>query len=280
MQIWRDARDAAVAVFRNRPYVISFLLVSAVCAFCMAFLDRPLSLYFETDANRTLIAVFRRVTELGDATPYIVACVAVIFVCRVASYFDVSSQTRLRLTRFMDAGVFVILAVAFSGIVINLMKAVFGRYRPEALFDDGLYGFSWFNLGYEVTSFPSGHSQTIWAVAMALILVYPRYDVLYIAVAVLVAFSRVVVGAHYLSDVIFGAYIAVVLTLVLKHRFHDRRGIAVRIGFERDHRILADVPPDTEAGRDPDDPARIAAESASENVVNLAPTDTADRKSS
>ena len=112
--------------------------------------------------------------------------------------------------------------------------------------------------------------------ATALILVYPRYDVVYIAVAVLVAFSRVVVGAHYLSDVIFGSYIAVVLTLVLKHRFHDRRGIALRIGFERDRRVVAD-------SASIDDPPSPATEPAPDNIVSLGPTDPdprADRNSS
>ncbi|MBV9552058.1 MAG: phosphatase PAP2 family protein, partial [Alphaproteobacteria bacterium] len=60
-----------------------------------------------------------------------------------------------------------------------------------------------------------GHAATAAAVMTALWCLWPRPLYLYIAAAALVALSRVWTGAHYLSDVIAGAAIAIVVTRAL-----------------------------------------------------------------
>ena len=131
---------------------------------------------------------------------------------------------------------FVFLAVAVSGLLNTLIKVVVGRTRPSALFNDGAYGFVPFTHVYLTNSFPSGHSQAAFAAMTALALVFPRYDIAFIAIAVLVAASRVLTTVHFLSDAVMGAWLGVVVTLVL-HRLLDRRGIDVRLRFERDRKL-------------------------------------------
>ena len=55
------------------------------------------------------------------------------------------------------------------------------------------------------TSFPSGHAATAFAAATAVALLYPRLRVPVLALAVLVALSRVYLGVHYWSDVLVGS---------------------------------------------------------------------------
>jgi undecaprenyl-diphosphatase len=60
-------------------------------------------------------------------------------------------------------------------------------------------------------SFPSGHTASSFACARVLTTVWPRRAPLFYALASLVGFSRVYVGAHYPGDVISGAVIGTAL---------------------------------------------------------------------
>jgi len=104
---------------------------------------------------------------------------------------------------------FLFAVVAASGLAVDLLKVVFGRTRPKLLFADGLYDFTWLGLRADHWSFPSGHAATAAAVMAALWCLWPRPILLYGLLAGLVALSRIVTGAHYLSDTVMGALIGV-----------------------------------------------------------------------
>jgi undecaprenyl-diphosphatase len=56
-------------------------------------------------------------------------------------------------------------------------------------------------------SFPSGHTMTAFAVAVPLSLFYPTFAIGLLFCALSVAMSRILLGMHFLSDVIAGALI-------------------------------------------------------------------------
>jgi undecaprenyl-diphosphatase len=60
-------------------------------------------------------------------------------------------------------------------------------------------------------SFPSGHTITAFAVAVSLSLFYPSLAVGLLFCAASVAASRILLGMHFLSDVIAGAFIGTAL---------------------------------------------------------------------
>ncbi|HKV05439.1 MAG TPA: phosphatase PAP2 family protein [Candidatus Acidoferrales bacterium] len=68
-------------------------------------------------------------------------------------------------------------------------------------------------------SFPSGHSITAFAVAVTLGLFYPYLLSFLLAVAFLIAASRVILGMHFLSDVLAGSAIGVALGFASFHIF-------------------------------------------------------------
>jgi membrane-associated phospholipid phosphatase len=65
-------------------------------------------------------------------------------------------------------------------------------------------------------SFPSGHSAAAFAGAILLQAFYPRHRGAFFAVALLVAFSRVYLGAHYPGDVLSGSVAGATLAKVYR----------------------------------------------------------------
>lgn len=236
------------AAWTARPLLTSLAVVLALCALSVALIDRPLAEYYRHDADRETVMAFRYLTRLGNATPYVVTLLMVLVACRAGSAFCLYAATVERLKRVTDACVFVLLSLAVSGAALHVLKIVIGRYRPRALFESGLYDVSSFSVGYLTSSFPSGHSQTVWALAAALIIVYPRYDLAYIALAALISFSRLVTTDHYLSDVLFGSFLGAAGAVLVKRRLYDRRGIPLRLVFDRDRALVIEAVPAGDEG--------------------------------
>jgi undecaprenyl-diphosphatase len=76
---------------------------------------------------------------------------------------------------------------------------------------------------------PSGHSTAVFAAAVAIGAVWPQARVPVWTYAAIIAASRVVVSAHYPSDVIAGALVGTGSALFIRHWFARRRlGFVVR----------------------------------------------------
>jgi undecaprenyl-diphosphatase len=68
-------------------------------------------------------------------------------------------------------------------------------------------------------SFPSGHSITAFAIAISIGMFYPDLTGVLLAVAFLIASSRIILGMHFLSDVLAGSAIGTLLGLISYHVF-------------------------------------------------------------
>lgn len=117
---------------------------------------------------------------------------------------------------------FVFASIALPGIIGDIMKPVFGRARPTLLLRDNLFGFTWGSPHANDWSFPSGHSITVAALAVALYAIEPPLWPACATLALLVMASRIVLDQHYLSDVIAGAYLGFAfaggLVAIARHR--------------------------------------------------------------
>lgn len=113
------------------------------------------------------------------------------------------------------AAVMLLSSAAMAGLLCSVIKWVSGRTRPyrgPAAFDwhpfvGGLKGlFS----GPENLTFPSGHACLLFSMAACLSRLVPRWSLLFFSLATVAASFRVLVGAHYPSDVVAGGIVGVV----------------------------------------------------------------------
>ncbi len=108
--------------------------------------------------------------------------------------------------RFIAVGAASIAASVGIGLFL-LLKRICNRTRPCHIRPH-----CWANLlPPDRFSFPSGHTITAFAVSVPLLLVYPMLAVPLLFCALSVAASRVVLGMHFLSDVLAGTVIGIVL---------------------------------------------------------------------
>jgi membrane-associated phospholipid phosphatase len=104
-----------------------------------------------------------------------------------------------------------ILIVFGAGLTANIVKLLQARIRPRDFsFEGGVWDtfgplLTLGNGGSKFQSFPSAHTAVAVALAVGLSALYPRGRWLFTILAVLAASQRVVGGAHYPSDVFWGA---------------------------------------------------------------------------
>jgi len=97
------------------------------------------------------------------------------------------------------------LAITTAALLVTLLKEAFDRARPPAA-DPGLDPVG---VVPSSASFPSGHAATAFAAAVAVALVYPRLGRPLLALAVVIALSRVYLGVHYVLDVAAGTLLGI-----------------------------------------------------------------------
>jgi membrane-associated phospholipid phosphatase len=115
-----------------------------------------------------------------------------------------------RCRRRLPAGAIAALgASALASLAVVGLKDYFERSRPPVA-DPSLDPVG---VIPESASFPSGHAATAFAAAVAVGLLYPRLRKPLLALAALVALSRVYLGVHYLTDVVVGSLLGVAIGL-------------------------------------------------------------------
>lgn len=101
------------------------------------------------------------------------------------------------------AAVFIVTSAVSAGL-IQALKALFGRARPEDILLDLTSG-----------AFPSGHAANAATVAVLLGLLVRRWWIVLVGAAyvVLMALSRTYLGAHWLTDTVGGALLGASVAL-------------------------------------------------------------------
>jgi undecaprenyl-diphosphatase len=124
---------------------------------------------------------------------------------------------------------FLFTAVAVPSLLATIIKRIIGRARP---FTTGhlepfvFHPFIWRN---DYAGLPSGHATTAFAIIVAFSTNGPRGRPYFLVYAVLIAVSRVVITAHYPTDVLAGALVGIVGALMVR-RWFALRGLGFSLG--------------------------------------------------
>lgn len=166
---------------------------------------------------------FEIVTHIGlsDWVLYLSGIIILVFTVFTADRFA-GRLHRLWHRLFLTA-YFIFTTVAFSGLITAGLKVVFGRKRPPEVSGALPWEAVPFTPGYDFASFPSGHSTTSGALAMALALLFPRFALWFLGAGLVVAASRSFIGVHFPSDVVAGLSIGAGFTWIYARSFARKR---------------------------------------------------------
>jgi membrane-associated phospholipid phosphatase len=165
--------------------------------------------------------------DMRKIIEYLILIVPVIIFIVINWNTDLSKYRKI-------SGVISFLAIVNPLLFVQLFKIFWGRVR----FRDLLPGYTNYSLWFipqGITgnaSFPSGHAAMGWMFLPLLIAVEKRKwkdpikiitILLVISWGIFVGLSRIVVGAHYASDVLFSTGVATITTLLFYRKFYLKR---------------------------------------------------------
>ena len=182
--------------------------------------------------SRTLSAdkvnFFQAFTQIGHSTWMLVLSsgVAVSFFLFARIYRN--SQYRDTFTEIGQKGVFVFVSIAGAGLIAVMLKYLIGRARPFYFSEFGAYYLSPISTDAGFASFPSGHSTNIFALALSLCVFLPQVRIPLLLLASGIAFSRVAIGEHFLSDIVGGALLSYLFVMWWQQRAKLRKIIPER----------------------------------------------------
>jgi membrane-associated phospholipid phosphatase len=118
---------------------------------------------------------------------------------------------------------FLFTAVAMPSLFDTIIKRMIGRARPFTTGHPDPFVFRPLIWQNDYAGLPSGHATTAFAILVTFSTIWPRARPYLLIYALLIAVSRVVLTAHYPTDVAAGALVGIVGALLVRRWFALRR---------------------------------------------------------
>ena len=209
-------------------------IVVCAVALSMLFLDSPAH-EFAAGLPLWLVDVAYEITDFGRSAWILVPVGTLIFLIAFLASPTLDYMSRAMLAMAFARFGYVFVAVGLPGLVSTVVKRWIGRVRPSAV---GPFAYEPFSWRPEYASFPSGHTTTAFAALVAFGVIFPRIRRVLWIYALFIAVSRVMVSAHYPSDVIAGAAFGAFGALLVRDWFVVRR-LGFFVGLDGAIRTMA-----------------------------------------
>ncbi|HWC62466.1 MAG TPA: phosphatase PAP2 family protein [Rhizomicrobium sp.] len=181
-------------------------LILIALGVCALWIDRPLAHFIYDHVSAKTHKFLDGITHYAKAGHWLAAAIIALAAAAIARHFGARGRDLPLLINYSLA---FIAMLTLGSAVLHVIKLVLGRRRPRDDMEMGLYGFQPFSFNLEYNSFPSGHALTISCVAVIFTCVWPLWWPLFFAIATVLAITRALLTAHFLSDVLIGAGIGI-----------------------------------------------------------------------
>lgn len=206
--------------FRLRGRLL-LLLALALGLLLLTLLDRPLWKLLLLDPDKTLERKdwWQLLRQFGSMLTWLIIGVCLILLD--ASRARATSNATIRAGAW-HRGLMVMLATGIAGGLAELLKGLLGRARP---LETGEYRFAWMEPHVHLPGgLASSHTAVAFAGAIMLGWFVPAWRVPLFLLAYGCAMTRIVVGAHFVTDVYVGVLIAWGTCVVLWRLFSANPG--------------------------------------------------------
>ena len=195
--------EAEITRVRSTKIWIALVVLAVIALVAAFFLDQSAAAWITAHSSLELKRVMRIVSRVGDWPAHVIAGLI-----GIAIAFAVGSKAWMRIFLAM------IIALALAGITTRAIKIATGRARPSVKTEARWNG-PQFSSKYH--AFPSGHTASSTAFFVALFLARKKQGAPLLLIPILIALSRMIAGAHYLSDVTFAAILGVICAVFVAH---------------------------------------------------------------
>ncbi len=189
--------ERSLSIMTN-PFVAASYMGFIVLSFL--YFDQPIAYYFHSLSLGTNYPFLNWVTKLGIGGVYFSSLLLLALFFRYVKHNQ----------QWEERAWFLWLCALIPSLICLVLKILFGRARPDLLFNDQLYGFYGLQKHAQFWSFPSGHTTIIMGLVFGLCALFPRHFVAFILTGLIIASTRILLTQHYLTDVLIASYLALV----------------------------------------------------------------------
>lgn len=195
-----------MSLMLRKSHIFIYTLVLILVFLCLFFVDGPLFYWQQQFRGSSWDPIFhwsKQITDIGLAEYYFGFFIGMLIILNLSNRFKILSVNKKWFHLSMSA----LIALLLSGVLVHIIKILIGRHRPYSSDMPDALDFSPININWDYQSFPSGHSQVLFAVATVLSHFWPKGKIYFYPAAFCLALTRVVTNNHYLSDVFAGALV-------------------------------------------------------------------------
>jgi membrane-associated phospholipid phosphatase len=189
-------------------YWLVIIMIAAIAVATAFYFDNAVRDFISQHQTRAVHHFMYKVSRLGDWPEHF--ALGLIF-AGVAWWRGNKKWTRIFLSMLM--------ALAIAGVVGRGIQIATARARPSVR-----TGEVWNRFSAKYHAFPSGHVAASMAFFGVLFFVNRRVAVACLPIPILIGFSRIYIGAHYLSDVVCAAILGILSATFVWRVFLRRIG--------------------------------------------------------
>ena len=151
-----------------------------------------------------IVTFNERITDFGTFSWMIYGSGLVVILAYIVHRVSRNETLAGRARTARRLSLYFLVTIGATSALVHLFKLIVGRARPELFSELGAYSLTPFAYDNLYASFPSGHSAAVGSFFGAFSMLAPRLRPLFLIGALMIGASRVIVGAHYPSDVAAG----------------------------------------------------------------------------